>query len=114
MIVIIAGSRDLWVLTDEIDAELAKAGWVPTEIVSGGARGIDTAGEFYAKSKSLGLKIFPADWDKLGRRAGFLRNEKMSHYADALLAVWDGQSRGTLNMIECMQRLEKPVHILRK
>lgn len=114
MKIIIAGSRDLWIRTDEIDLALQAANWMPTEIVSGGARGVDTAGEFYAKSKRLHLAMFPAEWDRLGRRAGFVRNERMAHYADALLAVWDGSSRGTLNMIECMQRLEKPVHILRK
>lgn len=46
------------------------------------------------------LKIFPADWDKYGRRAGPIRNREMAEYADALLAYWDGKSRGTKNMIE--------------
>ena len=46
------------------------------------------------------MRVFPADWDKYGKRAGYLRNVQMAEYADALLAFWDGESRGTKNMID--------------
>ena len=48
-------------------------------------------------------------WNRYGRKAGILRNRKMAKYADALIAVWDGLSRGTANMIAEMEALGKPV-----
>lgn len=68
------------------------------EIVSGAARGTDTLGEQYAKEHNIPIRQFPADWG-LGRMAGPLRNEEMAKYADALVAFWDGKSRGTNDMI---------------
>lgn len=102
MKVIIAGSRDL---TDA--AEVAQAmeraaarGIVPTMIVSGTARGVDRLGEAWAEARGIPVARFPADWDRWGRRlAGRRRNAEMAEYADALVAVWDGASRGTENMI---------------
>ena len=70
------------------------------QIVSGTARGVDQAGERYAASRGLDCVRFPADWEKYGRRAGYLRNCQMAENADALVAFWDGQSRGTKHMIE--------------
>jgi len=51
-------------------------------------------GESYAKENNYKLTIFPANWDKFGKRAGYLRNEEMSDYADAVIAFWDERSRG--------------------
>lgn len=70
------------------------------EIVSGGARGADALGEMYAREKGYSIKRFQAEWDRYGRSAGPRRNEAMAKYADALLAYWDGESRGTKSMIE--------------
>jgi hypothetical protein len=70
------------------------------EIVSGRARGVDNIGEEYAKRLMLPLKIFPADWGKYGKRAGYLRNKQMAEYADALILIWDGKSRGSKMMLE--------------
>ena len=75
------------------------------EIVSGGARGADTLAERYAKENGFKLKVFPADWDAHGKKAGILRNEEMAHYLAIsvdkceVIAFWDGSSRGTANMI---------------
>lgn len=99
--VIIAGSRDFddyLLLQDHADYMLSRQEDI--EIVSGGASGADALGERYAKDRGYKLKIFPADWAKYGRRAGPIRNREMAEYADALLAYWDGKSRGTKNMIE--------------
>lgn len=71
-----------------------------TEIVSGGARGADRCGEFIAQFFSLPVKQFIPDWDGLGKKAGHVRNREMGDYADALLAFWDGQSKGTKGMID--------------
>lgn len=70
------------------------------QIVSGCASGADSLGERYAREKGYSLMRFPADWGKYGRSAGIRRNKQMALYADALIAFWDGVSRGTKNMIE--------------
>lgn len=71
-----------------------------TEIVSGGAKGADAIGEKVAIANGIPVKKFPADWEGLGKRAGFVRNAEMVEYADALLAFWDGESKGTKHMID--------------
>lgn len=80
-----------------------------TEIISGTARGVDSIAESIAVTKGYPTKLFPADWDKYGKPAGAIRNKQMAEYADVLIAIWDGQSKGTKNMIETMNRLNKPV-----
>ena len=70
------------------------------EIVSGKADGADYLGEQYAKEKGYKVTEFPADWDKHKNAAGPIRNGQMADYADALIAFWDGKSRGTANMIK--------------
>jgi len=106
MRVIIAGSRsihDYSVLLKTMNSA-KDAGWEVTEIVSGGAYGVDQLGERYANEFEIPLKRFPADWNKHGRTAGFIRNEKMAEYADALIAIWDGKSSGTAHMIKQAER----------
>ena len=77
-------------------------------IVSGNARGVDLLGEQFACTHRLPVEIFPAQWDTLGMKAGFIRNAQMAAHADALLALWDGHSNGTLHMFKCMATLHKP------
>jgi hypothetical protein len=109
---IIAGSRsisDFFVLLDAVrksgfDVEI-------TEVVSGTARGVDQLGERYAGFIDLPIKRFPADWKNEGRSAGYLRNKRMGEYADALIAIWDGQSKGTKSMIEIMKKLGKRFYV---
>ena len=71
-----------------------------TEIVSGGARGADRVGEFVGRFYNIPIKQFIPDWEGLGKRAGFVRNAEMGDYADALLAFWDKNSKGTAHMIQ--------------
>ena len=54
----------------------------------------------------------PPRWDIQGRSDGFIRNRKMANYADQAIILWDGKSHGTLNMIETMQKLNKPVYVV--
>ncbi len=95
---IIAGSRGCTNMLYLHNA-VAKCGWKITEVVSGGARGPDMMGEEWAFYQVLPVKRFPAEWDKLGKGAGYIRNAQMAEYADSLIALWDGVSRGTANMI---------------
>lgn len=77
---------------------------VISEIVHGGARGIDSAAGIWAKNNSISVREFIPDWDLYGKRAGHLRNGRMSFYSDALIAIWDGKSAGTKNMIETARK----------
>lgn len=70
-----------------------------TELVSGGARGVDELGERWAAANGIPVKKFIPDW-RLGRGAGQIRNKEMAEYADILIAIWDGESRGTKGMID--------------
>lgn len=100
MKVIIAGSRGLGfeaVLRALYHCEFTQD---ITEVVCGGAAGVDKAGKEWAQVINIPVKMFPADWSKYGRAAGHIRNEEMAEYADALIAVWDGQSPGTANMLK--------------
>ena len=96
---IIAGSRNITAYSFLLDAVRASRMHV-TAVVSGGARGVDTLGELYAANSGLPLQVFKADWDTYGRRAGFIRNIEMAGNADALIALWDGKSKGTEHMIK--------------
>jgi hypothetical protein len=71
-----------------------------SEVVCGGARGADSRGAAWAEWHDIKVKDFPAEWDKYGKSAGYRRNVDMAVYADALLAFWDGESKGTKHMID--------------
>lgn len=73
---------------------------IPTKIVSGKARGVDTLGELWAERMNIPVDEYPANWDKHKRAAGPIRNSLMADNAEALVAVWDNKSRGTKNMID--------------
>lgn len=110
MKLIIAGSRHLKVTFEELKALTTHYGLNPTEIVSGTAKGIDTCGEDFGYIKAITVKKFPADWDRFGKSAGHKRNAQMAEYADALLLIWDGQSKGSAGMKSIMIKLNKPVY----
>lgn len=97
MKVIIAGSRTITDLAI-VKAAVKNSGFQITEVVCGGAKGVDTLGAQYAMDNQLSLRTFPADWQKNGKAAGPLRNMEMAKYAEALVLVWDGHSRGSDNM----------------
>lgn len=71
------------------------------EIVSGACpSGADYLGEKYAAERGFSVRLFPADWQQYGRRAGAVRNRQMAQYGNALIAFWDGKSKGTKIMID--------------
>ena len=112
--VIVAGSRDFDdypLLCWKLDKLLSqKNGEV--EIVCGMARGADTLGEQYAKERGIPVRYFPADWRTLGQSAGYQRNVQMAQYADALVAFWDGRSKGTKHMIDTAQRFKLDIRVV--
>lgn len=109
MRVIIAGSRTI-TNYNILESAVYNSQFVITEVVSGGAAGVDTLAIEYAYENDLLLTVFLANWEKYGRRAGLQRNHTMAKNADALIAIWDGQSRGTANMIEEATRLKLQVY----
>ena len=114
MKLIIAGTRTLRIAPDLIIKELRDAGWAPTVVISGCAKGPDSDGEFWAWHLGIPIERHPADWKKHGRKAGPIRNRQMAELCDAALVFWDGQSRGTRNLLDELKRLGKPVRVVRK
>ena len=114
MKVIIAGCRNFFdyeLLKTKCDIYLSSVKQ-QVEIVSGTANGADKLGEKYASEKGYPVKQFPADWDKYGKSAGYKRNEEMAKYADALIAFWDGKSKGTGHMIDLAKKHELGIRIV--
>lgn len=103
---IIAGTRtfnDYTMLRAYCDMKLSRkiAEGEQIEIVSGACpSGADYLGEKYAAERGFSVRLFPADWQQYGRRAGAIRNRQMAQYGDALIAFWDGVSKGTKIMID--------------
>ena len=116
MKVIIAGSRnitDYTKLLNAIKVFIQTKGFI-TEVISGGAKGIDSLAVTFATNEEIPCKVFKADWKNLNApmasikrnqfgfynaRAGLDRNTRMAEYGEALIAIWDGKSKGTLDMI---------------
>lgn len=73
-------------------------------IVSGHAHGADALGERFASELGLPIERHPAKWKMLGKAAGMIRNAEMARTSDALIAFWDGKSRGTAHMINFAKR----------
>lgn len=111
MKLIIAGTRTLNFGAHNIKVVIEQKGISGiTEIVSGGATGVDSNGQDFACFNELKVKIMKPDWELYGRAAGPIRNRQMAEYADALLLIWDGKSPGSRNMKQEMQVLGKPVY----
>lgn len=124
--VIIAGSRnfdDFSNLKDICDSILENTinkydNFDKVRIISGTARGADQLGEQYAKVAGYEVSKFPADWDNLGKRAGFVRNVEMAKFAvennsvGVLIAFWDGKSKGTKHMIEQAIKYDLKVYVV--
>lgn len=99
MRVIIAGSRHVSSYR-LVRTVIEMANFDITEVVSGGAYGVDQLGERWAHFNQIPLAIHSADWDTYGKAAGPIRNKNMAQNADALIAIQTNSSRGTQNMIE--------------
>ncbi len=112
MKIIIAGSRDITSIYGHELFMLATRTFPKlSEVVCGMAKGPDTYGRDMALERGIEVKEFPASWGRLGISAGAMRNIQMAEYADGLLAIWNGKSRGTKHMIECMLQRNKPIHV---
>lgn len=116
MRVIVAGSREIADLATVARA-IEYSGFKVTEVVSGRARGVDRLGEAWADANGVPVKPFPAQWRRadgsVDKGAGHKRNEQMAQYADALVAVWDGKSTGTEDMIRRADKRGLSIYVYR-
>lgn len=107
MKVIITGGR-YYRLTDadlEFLDELRKTTGI-TEVVSGGASGVDADGEGWAHRNGISVRRFPADWDLYGKAAAPLRNRHMAEYADAAVVFPGGKGTESVAREARIQRLK--------
>lgn len=82
-----------------------------TEIVTGGARGVDACAARYAEDHNIKLTVFTPEYEKYGRAAPIVRNRQIVDYADEVVAVWDGKSKGTLSVIKYCEKASKRVTV---
>lgn len=108
MKVAIIGSRGLKV--DNLEKYLPKD---TTEIVSGGAKGVDNSAKQYALSHGIKFTEFLPEYDKYGRAAPLKRNIAIIEYSDIVIAFWDGKSRGTSHIIGNCKKRNIPVTIFK-
>lgn len=111
MKIIIAGGRDFnnYNILDKVISKIVNI--EKDIIISGAARGADSIGADWANKHSVPLETYPANWNRYGKSAGYIRNAEMGENADALIAFWDGKSKGTAHMIKTMKRNNKPYRV---
>jgi hypothetical protein len=114
----ICGSRSItrYSLVLSVILDAFKSGIIPPSnnyiIVSGGAKGVDTLAREFAHKNNLEFEEIKPDYStENGRHAPLIRNEKIAERADILVAIHDSKSTGTLHMISCMKRMDKPCYI---
>jgi hypothetical protein len=111
MKLIIAGGRDISPDLGFIHSSIKMLGITNiTEVVCGGATGVDTEGAHWASHMEVPVKYFRADWEQFGKQAGPIRNIQMAEYGDVLLLIWDGESRGSYSMKTEMEKVGKPIY----
>lgn len=109
----VVGSRSIndYVWIESVLESLMKEEDV-TELVSGGAAGVDSLARRFAEEHSLGFTEILPDWQRYGKIAGFIRNKLIVDYCDLLLAFWNGKSSGTANSIKLAEKQHKLKRIL--
>ena len=114
--VIVAGCRDFAdyeLLKEKCNFYLQNKKKEEIVVVSGHASGADALGERYARERGYELELYPADWKTHGMAAGPIRNAQMASVAHALIAFWDGKSRGVMNMIDTVKKHNLHVAVVR-
>lgn len=116
MRVLVCGSRT-WTDAPAIYRALAEqgCGYAPFTLIHGAARGADSIAAEYAREREAEVLAFPADWNRYGKAAGMIRNKQMLEEGkpELVLAFWDGESRGTQNMIDLATKAGVPVRVIK-
>lgn len=84
-----------------------------TVVISGGARGVDKWAENASNARRLGMIVFLPEWDKYGKRAGFIRNQTIVNASDEIVCFWDGVSRGSMDTVRRAREAGKKVTIIK-
>ncbi len=108
MKVAVIGSRGLTV--EDLGKYLPEG---TTEIVSGGARGVDTCAREYAVSHGVKFTEFLPEYERYGRGAPLKRNITIIQNSEIVLAFWDGSSRGTKFVIDKCREMGVEVKVIR-
>jgi hypothetical protein len=118
--IIIAGGRDFEdynflkfhadIFVNDLKKEFPDA---VIQIVSGGAKGVDSLGERFAEENGYDKVIFKADWSKYRRAAGPIRNAEMASWSTHLLSFWNGTSKGTKSMINLAKKENCVVRVIK-
>ena len=105
MKVAIVGSRDITVnIAPFVPAEA-------TEIISGGARGVDSLAEQYAREHGIPFTLVKPEYKLLGKHAPLARNVEIVKRAELVIAIWNGKSKGTKNTIQTAKELGRQVRV---
>lgn len=111
MKVVVAGSR---IITDKqvVFNIINKSKFDITTLICGGAIGVDQIAEEWARSKNIPVLVYKPHYAiENPKVAPLLRNTDMARDGDALIAIWKDKSRGTLHMINCMKKENKPIEV---
>ena len=106
MKIAVVGSRDVAV------ADIGRYIKDGEEIVSGGAKGVDSCAAEYAKENGIKLTVFLPQYERYGRAAPIVRNKEIVDYADKVIAFWNGSSKGTFSVIKYAEKTGKPCEII--
>ena len=82
------------------------------EIISGGAKGIDTCAAEYAKKNSIELTVILPKYESYGKVAPIIRNKEIVERCDYVVVFWNGHSKGALSVIKYAQKLNKPYKLI--
>lgn len=113
---IVAGGRDFndrALMCDELHKFLPGITLAALVLICGEARGADSLGKSIMQQLGVPIESYPAEWDRLGKSAGYTRNTDMANVATHLIAFWDGKSKGTKHMIDIAQRKNLFIHIVK-
>lgn len=114
IVVAIVGSRDfprLSAVDYRVQMLADQYGRKQLIIISGGARGVDRRAIVAAEQHGVRTEEYEADWTRLGRPAGYVRNQRLVEMADRVIAFWDGESKGTKHTIDLALRLRKSLEV---
>ena len=115
MKLMICGSRSIYnasLIFSEINKCVQENNFQDITVIEGEAKGVDTVARLWAERYSHSIESYPADWNKYGKAAGYIRNEIMVKACDFCLILWDGNSKGTKHDINLCKKLNKPYKLV--
>ena len=106
MKVAVVGSRDI--LIENLEEYMPEN---VSEIISGGAKGVDTCAEEYANKKGIKVTVIKPEYSRYGRGAPIIRNKTIVDLCDVALIFWNGTSKGTKSVIDYCEKTGKKYNL---